>query len=185
MRDAALRCPECEAIVERTRILVLELHGPGRAAIDRFVNSEICRVATDTDRLQIRDVGAHTFYIAELQQFGSRYHTGLPGIAAVGCNHERARASGSPDHLRVHRTDRNQSVRRTAVLRSQGGLLIFWGLCGRRDRESEGGNKESSQQTFQHSSSSKGKFVRQYRISPRRTSKSATTSEDEIGRAHV
>ena len=48
--DAVLRCPECEAIVERTRILVYELQSPGRAAIDRFVNSEIGRVATDTDR---------------------------------------------------------------------------------------------------------------------------------------
>src|SRR6476660_8416560 len=142
MRDAALRCPECEAIVERTRILVLELHSPVRAAIDRFVNSKICRVATDTDRLQIRDLGAHAFYIAELQQFSSRYHTRLPGIAAVGCNHKRARASGSPDHLRVHRTDRNQSIRRTAVLRSQGGVSIFWGLCGSRHRQSEGGNQE-------------------------------------------
>src|SRR6266705_735581 len=110
MRDASLRCPECEAIVERTLILVLELHSPVRAAIDRFVNSEICRVATDTDRLQIRDLGAHSFYIAELQQFSSRDNTGFPGIAAVGCNHECACASGSPDHSRVHRTDRNQSV---------------------------------------------------------------------------
>src|SRR5258707_8728907 len=178
MRDAALRRPECEAIVERTRILVLELHCPVRAAIDRFVNSEICRIATATDRLQIRDLGAHAFYIAELQQFGSRYHAGLPGIAPVGCNHERARASGSPDHLRVHRTHRNQPFRLSAVLRSQGGLLIFWGLCGSGDRQSEGGNQESSQRTFQHSSSSKGKVVRQYRTSPRRASKSATTSED-------
>src|SRR5260370_34791373 len=160
MRDAALRRPECEAIVERTRILVLELHSPGRAAIDRFVDSEICRVATDTDRLQIRDLGAHAFYIAELQRFGSRYHAGLPGIAAVGCNHERARASGSPDHLRVHRTHRNQPVRRSAVLRSQGGLLIFWWLCASGDRQSEGGNQESIQPTLQHSRSSNTKVVR-------------------------
>src|SRR6202795_4682759 len=44
VRDAALRRPECETIVERTGILVLELHRPSRAAIYRFVDAEVRRI---------------------------------------------------------------------------------------------------------------------------------------------
>ena len=46
----------------------------------------------------------------------------------VGCHRERARAPGSPDHLRVHWTHRNQSVD-CAVLRSRDGQTIFFGPC--------------------------------------------------------
>jgi len=56
----------------------------------------------------------------ELQRFGSRHHTGFPGLSpsVVTTTYHRARC---PDHVRVHRTDCLQPVGSAAVLRSQCG----------------------------------------------------------------
>jgi hypothetical protein len=42
MSDAAMRRPEREAIVEGTRILVLELYRPGSPAVLGLVDAKIC-----------------------------------------------------------------------------------------------------------------------------------------------
>jgi len=97
-RDAAVRRPEREAVVERQRVLVLELHRPCRAAVDRLVDAEVLGVGADG--LQVRDLGAHALHVAELEQFSARHHAGLPGLAAVGRDDEGAKASGRPDDLR-------------------------------------------------------------------------------------
>ena len=47
MHDAAPWRPECEAVVESTNRLILELHGPGRAAIKGFVDAKVRGVIPD------------------------------------------------------------------------------------------------------------------------------------------
>src|SRR6266403_1456519 len=168
MRDAALRRPERETIVERAGILVLELHRPSRAAIYRFIYAEVRRIIPDG--LQVGDLIAHALHIAELQRLGSRHNSGFPGFSPVGRQKKRAPAPGRPDHARVNRTDRNQPLRSAAVLRSQFGLMNFLVRFRKaQGRESKGSNQENGQGTVQHSNLSGGKLVAcGWSIRPRR-----------------
>src|SRR5437016_8354061 len=88
VRDAPQGSPEREAVVERTGVLVLELHRPRRATIHRLINSEIAGVRSN--RRQIRHFFAYALHISELQGFGARHHTGLPGFSSIGSDHKRA-----------------------------------------------------------------------------------------------
>jgi hypothetical protein len=116
--NAAVRRPEGEAVVEGIRILVLELYRPGGPAVFRLVDAKICWVHGSSNGHQVSDASAESLHIAELQCFGARHYTGSPGLSTVGGNGEGAGATTCPDHLRVHRPDRDQPVGGAAVLRS-------------------------------------------------------------------
>src|SRR6266571_1312139 len=118
MSNAAVRRPEREAVVEGIRILVLELYRPGSTTVFRLVDAKICWVPRSSNGEQIGDASAEGLHIAELQQFGAWHYAGSPRLSAVGRDSERAGATGCPDHLRVHRPDRDQTVGGAAVLRS-------------------------------------------------------------------
>src|SRR5438445_10914051 len=121
MRDAAVRRPKCEAVVERIRILVLKLHRPRGPAVRRLIDAKICWICSN--RHQIRNTGAERLHIAELQRFGARHYTSVPSLSAVGRDGERTVAAARPDHLWVHRPDRDQTISGAAVLRSKRGLM--------------------------------------------------------------
>src|SRR5258708_27435397 len=123
VRDTALRCPERETIVERARILILKLHRPARAAVYCFINAKVCGIVPD--RLQIGDLFAHPLHIAELQRLGPGNHRSFPRRSAVGSQKKSAAATGCPYHARVYRTDCNQSLRGSAVLRHKGVRMTF------------------------------------------------------------
>ena len=116
VRNAPVRRPEREAVVEGVRILVLELYRPGRPAVLCLVDAKIGWSLSNGH--QIGDGSAEGLDIAELQQFGAWHYTGVPRLSAVSGDSERAGATACPDHLRVHRPDRDQSVGGAAVLRS-------------------------------------------------------------------
>src|SRR4029077_14260322 len=120
VRDTTFGGPEGETIVERVGCLVLELHGPGRTTIDRFVDAKVGGVVSNG--LQVSDLVAHALDVAELQCLSARHYPRFPGFSAVGGQDERAAGPGGPDHPRVHRTDRNQQLRRAAVLWRECGL---------------------------------------------------------------
>ena len=126
VRNAPVRRPEREAVVEASRVLVLELYRPCGTAVQCLVDAKICRVVSN--RHQIGNTGAESLHIAELQRFGAWHYTGSPRLSAVGGDGERAVATGCPDHLRVHRPDRDQTVGGAAVLRSECGLMN-WREC--------------------------------------------------------
>ena len=123
MRDATLRRPEREAIIEGVHRLILKLNGPVRAGVFRLVDAKISGVVPDGH--QIGDLVAHPVHIAELQSFGSRHDPGFPDRTAIGRNHVRTTGSGCPDDLGVHRTDGNQQLLGAALLWDQGRLMIL------------------------------------------------------------
>ena len=114
MRNAPIRRPEREAVVERIRILILELDRPSGPTIRRLVDAKICWVRSN--RHQISNTGAEGLHIPELQRFGTWHDTGVPRLSAVGRNGEGTVAAAGPDHLRVHRPDRDQAAGGAAVL---------------------------------------------------------------------
>src|SRR4029077_14149230 len=62
VRDTTFGGPEGETIVERVGCLVLELHGPGRTTIDRFVDAKVGGVVSNG--LQVSDLVAHALDVA-------------------------------------------------------------------------------------------------------------------------
>ena len=100
MRDASRRAPEGEAVVERAGQLVLELHGPGGAAVGGFVDAEVGGVVADG--LEIGDAIADALDVAELQGFCAGDYARPPVTSAVGGDDEGAAASGGPDDAFVH-----------------------------------------------------------------------------------
>jgi hypothetical protein len=92
VRDAAIRRPEREAVIEGVRRLIRKLNGPVRAAVFRLVDAKIAGVVPDGH--QIGDSIAHALHIAELQAFGSGHNPGFPGRTAIGRNHVRTTGSG-------------------------------------------------------------------------------------------
>ena len=148
--NAPLRRPEREAVVESIRILVLELNRPGRAAVLCLVDAKVRWISGRSYGHQIGDVGAEGLHIAELQRFGARHDAGFPRLSAVSGDGERASATGRPDHARVHRPDRDQTVGSAAVLRSQCGLMkTCWReLLRAEDSAGERRNKESGERWF-------------------------------------
>src|SRR5207253_3831359 len=97
-----------------------KLHRPRSPAVRRLIDAKICWICSN--RHQISNTGAESLHIAELQRFGAWHYTSVPSVSAVGRDGERTVAAARPDHLRVHRPDRDQTVGGAAVLRSQRGL---------------------------------------------------------------
>src|SRR5205814_5520066 len=123
------RCPESEAVVERTGEIVLEFLSPCRATIDGLVDTKVGRIISDG--LKIGDFVADALHVAELKEFGAVDLAGFPGLSAVGSKKECAVTSRGPDDVRVHRADRNQAFGGAAVLRSEFGETSLCG-CGKR-----------------------------------------------------
>src|SRR6187455_730433 len=116
MQNSAARRPEREPVIETSWNLVLELDRPGGATVQCLVNTEISRVIPN--RHQIRNTRAESFDVAKLQTFSARYDAGIPSLPAISRDGECAIATGCPDHLWIHRRNRDEAVGRPAVLRS-------------------------------------------------------------------
>src|SRR5438477_1199532 len=121
MKNSAVRRPEREAVIKTSRNLVLELDCPSGAAVQCLVNTEISRVSPN--RHQVRNPRAESFHVAKLQSFSAWYNAGVPSLAAVSGDGERAVATGRPDHSWIHRRNCDEAVTRPAVLRSECWLM--------------------------------------------------------------
>jgi hypothetical protein len=152
-----LRGPKREAVVESTRILIFKLNRPGRASVLRLVDTKLSWIPRRSYGQQIGDVGTKGLYIAKLQRFGARDDSGSPRLTAVSSDGEGAGATARPDHSRVDRPHRDQTVGRPAVLRSQYGLMKLRRrelLCV-KNSAGERRDKKSSE-LFKHGDSSNG-----------------------------
>src|ERR1700744_2739778 len=114
-----------------------------RAAVFRLVDAKVSGVVTD--RHEISDSIAYALYVAKLQAFGSRHDSGSPGRTTIGRDDVGAPGSGCPDDAGVHRADGNQQLGRTALLRDEGGLMVFL-PCVLCISTGSGGNQENKQQ---------------------------------------
>ena len=144
MRDAAIRAPEREAVIEGASRFIRELDVPVRAAIFRLIDAKISGVVPDGH--EISDSIAYALDIAELQTFGSRNDSGSPRRTAIGRDHIRATGSGRPHHSGVHWTDGNQQLRRAALLwnKSGSGLMMTF-PCFLCIPATNGGKQENEQ----------------------------------------
>jgi hypothetical protein len=116
MQNSAVRRPEGERIIESTRILVLELNGPGGAAVQCLVDTKISRVIPNGH--QVRNGRAEGLHVAKLQSFGARHDARVPSLPAVSGDGKCAVATGCPDHLWIYWPHCDEAVGRPAVLRS-------------------------------------------------------------------
>ncbi len=114
MGDPVIRLPESETVIEGIRRLVLELHGPLRAAVFRLVDAEVSGVVPD--RHQIRHAFTDALHIPKLQALGPWHNPGFPGRVAIGRYGVRPSGSRRPHHPGVHRTNSNQQLRGAALL---------------------------------------------------------------------
>src|SRR5262249_19047823 len=121
--EAAARGPEGDAVVEGEGILVLELHGPGGAAVGGFVDPTVGGIVPDG--LEVCSAFGDSEEAAELECLGARDDASGPGLAAVGGLHKGAVTARGPDHALVHRADGDQAIGGVAVLCSQFGLADF------------------------------------------------------------
>ena len=147
MCNPPLRRPKREAVVESTRILIFKLNRPGRASVLCLVDAKLSWIPGRSYGQQIGDVGTKGLHIAKLQRFGARHDSGSPRLTAVSGDGERAGATARPDHSRVHRPNRDQTVGGAAVLRSQYGLMKLRRreLLRVKDSAGERRNKKSSE----------------------------------------
>src|SRR5258707_4543805 len=127
------RIPEGKTIVKRARVLILELHGPGRAAVGRLVYTKIGRVAANGR--QVSHPLAHSLHIAKLQCLRPGYDACGPSLAAVRRLHKRSPTAPRPHHTLIHRTHRDQSLCSPAALRRQSWMMNFVGKGERSYRE--------------------------------------------------
>ncbi len=144
MRNPAPRRPEGEAIVKRRWILILELHGPSRAAVDRLVNAKIGGVVANGR--EVSHLLAHTLHIAKLQRLRPRHYSGRPRLAAVRGLHKRPTTPRCPHHALIHWAHSNQTLRSPAILRRQFWLMNFVG----KTRQGNGKNRQNNQRTLEH-----------------------------------
>src|SRR5579872_3471999 len=117
MRDAPIRTPESEAIIERVRGLIVELYVPADAPIESLVNAEIGRVIANGH--QISDLVGNTLNVAEFKSFGTGNNTGRPSFPTIGGNGISPSSACSPHYIRVHWADGDQKLGRAAGLRNQ------------------------------------------------------------------
>jgi len=80
VRNAPVRRPECEAVIEGIRIVVLELFCPRYAAVLGLVDAKIRWVPRSSNRHQVGNGGAESLHIAELQHFGAWNYTSSQGV---------------------------------------------------------------------------------------------------------